>query len=100
MGRDAHSASRRVGDRMVRDEVRFLTAKAAQLLAEFDRAIAPAPDRRMQTFEDVERIWTEVVWPVFPSFACLEGYVQPTAEVEALPDDSVWKRNSRGKLPK
>ena len=29
MGRDAHQASRSVGDRMVADEVAFLTAKAA-----------------------------------------------------------------------
>jgi creatinine amidohydrolase len=100
MGRDAHGASRRIGDRMVRDEVRFLTAKAAELLAEFDRAAPPAADRRMQTFEDVEKIWNEVVWPVFPSFASLEGYVRPTAEVVAIPADSVWKRNSRGQLPK
>ena len=40
MGRDTHQASRRIGDRMVDDEVAFLTAKAAALLADYDRAPA------------------------------------------------------------
>ena len=45
MGRDAHQASRRIGDRMVADEVAFLTAKAAELLAAYDRAPEPAGPR-------------------------------------------------------
>jgi creatinine amidohydrolase len=96
MGRDAHAAHRRTGDRMVADEIRFLVAKAADLLSDFDRREPIAADRRLRSFEDVERFWDTVVRPVLPTFHSMEGYVEPTQEVEDIPADSVWKLTSRG----
>jgi creatinine amidohydrolase len=97
MGRDAHVSNRRVGDRMVADEVTFLVAKARELLAAYDQA-QPVTGPRLKTFEDVERFWTEVVQPVFPAFKSMKGYHEVTDEVAAIPPDSVWKPASSGPL--
>ncbi len=92
MGRDAHRADRRVGDRMVADELVFLTRKADELLAAYE----PRRDSRLRTFEDVERFWSDIVQPRLPKFRSMEGYVEPLAEVEAIPANSVWKATSTG----
>jgi creatinine amidohydrolase len=97
MGRDAHQASRRIGDRMVADEVAFLTAKAAELLADYGRAPEPSGPR-LRTFEDVERFWAEAVAPIMGSFKSMAGYHQITDEVAAIPEDSVWKASATGPL--
>ncbi len=88
MGSDAHQSDRRVGERMVRDEVRFLGARAAELLAAYDEA---RPEHAMRTFADVERVWTEVVRPALPSFLTL----QDSWSGEEMPPDSVWAPNWR-----
>jgi len=79
MGRDARLADRRVGQRMVEDEVRWLLAKAAELRAEYG-------DRQptVLSFHEVEDIWREVVEPALPSFLTMrdawdEGAVPPTS---------------------
>jgi hypothetical protein len=96
MGRDAHAASRQVGDRMVDDEVAFLTARAADLLAAYDDA--PPPNSRLHTFEDVERFWAEAVAPILGTFRSMDGYHEVTDEVAAIPEDSVWRANASGPL--
>jgi len=85
MGKDAFQANRRVGERMVADEVEWLGHKAAELLAEYDRL---KPLHNFTTFETVERVWAEVVEPVVPQFKTM----QPMQG--ELPADSPWKANS------
>ncbi len=97
MGRDAHQASRRIGDRMVDDEVAFLTAKAADLLAAYDEAPPPAGPG-LRTFEDVERFWAEAVAPIIGTFKSMDGYAEVTEEVAGIPADSVWSAASTGPL--
>ncbi len=97
MGRDAHESRRRIGDRMVAEEVDFLTAKAADLLARYEEASPPAGPR-LRTFEDVERFWSEAVAPVLPQFKSMAGYHEPDEGVAAIPEGSVWKKGSTGPL--
>ena len=85
MGKDAFQANRRVGERMVADEVEWLGHKAAELLAEYDRL---KPLHNFTTFETVERVWAEVVEPVVPQFKTMQ-HMQGE-----LPEDSPWKANS------
>ena len=98
MGRDAHQAGRRIGDRMVADEVGFLVAKAKDLLAEYDRTPPPAGPARLKTFEDVERFWVDKVAPRMGAFKSMNGYHAVTEEVAAIPAGSVWKAASAGPL--
>lgn len=97
MGRDAHAASRRIGDRMVDDEVAFLTAKAAELLAAYDETPPPA-GTALRSFEDVERFWEEAVAPLLGRFKSMDGYCAVTEEVAAIPAESVWKVAATGPL--
>lgn len=87
MGRNAREADRRVGERMVDDEVRYLGAKARELLAEYDRV---RPTARLRTFVEVERIWEDVVRPALPGFATMQP--DPACETR-LPVDSCWYAN-------
>jgi creatinine amidohydrolase/Fe(II)-dependent formamide hydrolase-like protein len=87
MGRDAAEASRRVGERMVEDEVRWLGAKATELLAAYADLRPPA---RLRTFAEAEALWHDVVLPELPSFRTL----QSTWGEQAPPGEgSVWRRN-------
>ena len=85
MGKDAFQANRRVGERMLADEVEWLGNKAAELLADYERL---KPQHNFTTFETVEKVWAEVVEPVVPGF---KSMVQMEGE---LPADSPWKANS------
>lgn len=87
MGPNAREADRRVGERMVADEVRYLGAKARELVAEYDR-IKPA--QRLRTFMEVEQLWDEVVRPALARFATMQS--DPACESE-LPTDSCWYAN-------
>lgn len=98
MGADAPLAHRRVGERMVADEVAFLTRKAAELIAAYDPKV-PATEERLQTFDDVERFWATQVAPRLPEFKSMAGYHTPDLAVDAIPADSVWKRQSKGPVP-
>jgi hypothetical protein len=84
-------ANRPVGERMVADEVRWLGQKARELLAAYDAA---KPAHRPPTFEDVERIWDEVVRPKLPEFETMK---ELWGEQQALPESSRWRAN--WKLP-
>jgi hypothetical protein len=73
---------------MVADEVRYLGAKARELL---DAFAEDRPGRRLATFGDVERLWTQVVEPALPTFRTL----QPKwTDTPPIPEDSCWHANS------
>jgi creatinine amidohydrolase len=89
MGPDARQSDRRTGGRMVEDEVRYLGARCQELLAEHDRV---QPAARLRTFDDVERLWAEVVEPALPGFRTLQA-LRPDGDL--LPPESRWYANSR-----
>ncbi|MCS6858903.1 MAG: creatininase family protein [Abditibacteriales bacterium] len=89
MGADARESSRRVGERMVADEVRYLVAKAQELLAAYARE---KPTHQLRTFEDVEVLWETVVRPALKQFRTMQDAWEGQA---AVPEDSVWHANWR-----
>ena len=88
MGRDARLADRRIGERMVADEVRYLGGKAEELLAAYTAECTAWPVR---TFDDVERFWEEEVAPVFGEFHSMQ---QTWEGQKPVPKDSVWYENN------
>jgi creatinine amidohydrolase/Fe(II)-dependent formamide hydrolase-like protein len=89
MGPDAYLASRRTGERMVADEVRWLGDKAQALLADYDQL---RPAHTLRTYGDVERVWREVVEPELPRFESMKLLWE---EDPAPPLGSVWHANWR-----
>lgn len=89
MGPNARQTNRRIGERMVADEVRWLGAKAAELLADYDRL---QPQHALRTFADVENLWDTVVRPRLPEFQTMR---QLWEGQEAVSEDSRWYPNSR-----
>jgi creatinine amidohydrolase len=88
MGPNARQADRRVGERMVADEVRWLGNKASELLDAYEKE-KPAQRRRL-TFMDIERIWADEVLPQLKDFRSMQyGDNQPPAE------NSIWQLNYR-----
>lgn len=87
LGRNAWESDRRVGERMVADEVRFLGEKARELLAAYE-ALCPA--HTLLTFADVERVWDEVVRPALPGFRSMQQRWEGQPDV---PADSRWHAN-------
>ena len=65
VGGNVDLSSREAGERMVRDEVRWIARKARELLDAYDPA-ADAPG--LPTFESVEAFWDEKVRPVLSTF--------------------------------
>jgi creatinine amidohydrolase len=90
MGKDAGQADRRVGERMVADEVEFLGKKAGELLEEYDLA---QPAHNFTTFTEVERVWNEVVAPRLGEFQSMQEKWDWVPH--DLPADSPWTRNNR-----
>ncbi|MEZ4663116.1 MAG: hypothetical protein R2911_36670 [Caldilineaceae bacterium] len=86
MGPDAIQSDRRIGERMVADEVRWLGQKASALLDQY--AENPPATRQPLTFMDIERIWVQEVQPVLPDFKTMK-YLERTPP----PEDSVWRVN-------
>lgn len=87
MGADARLSTRRVGERMVRDEVRWLGEKASELLGSY---AAEERTHRLLTFEDVEGLWESVVRPALKEFRTMQ---QHTDGREPPAEGSVWRRN-------
>jgi creatinine amidohydrolase len=87
MGLNAAEADRRVGERMVEDEVVWLGNKARELIAAYDQL---QPAHTFTTFTEVERVWREVVVPRLPSFKTMQATWDPGDE---LPESSPWARN-------
>jgi creatinine amidohydrolase len=69
MGSDARQANRRIGERMVADEVQWLGAKGLELLTEYDQGHG---DSRLQSFDDVEAFWDQVVRPRMKDFHSMQ----------------------------
>lgn len=88
MGPNAYDADRRVGERMVRDEVAGLDKIARRLLDEYTRS-APA-DRKPLSFMDIERIWRDVVVPELPQFSTIKP---SPPHRPSPPTDSRWSLN-------
>jgi creatinine amidohydrolase len=86
MGPNARQADRRTGERMVADEARWLSEKAAQLLADY-ATYRPA-QRRPLTFVELERIWNDKIMPRLHEFKSMQygDQIPPTA-------DSIWQLN-------
>ena len=59
MGLTAFKSNRKTGERMVEDEVRWLGAKAQELLSEFAESQLALEQRRPLSFGDIERIWND-----------------------------------------
>jgi len=89
MGGNAREANRKIGERMVADEVRWLGAKAKELLAAYDQE---KPAHTLRTFEDVERLWDTVIKPVFPQFRSMQERFEGQ---EPVPESSCWHANWR-----
>ena len=89
MGANAGEADRRVGERMVQDEARWLGAKAAELLADYDRA---KPAQRLRTFAQIESIWSDTVVPLLGKFESMKPFWDgsPTDHIDG---NSVWHAN-------
>ncbi|MBI2192722.1 MAG: creatininase family protein [Planctomycetes bacterium] len=87
MGGNARESSRKVGERMVADEIRWIGNKAKELFAEYERT---KPQPRLLTYEQVESLWDTVVLPKFKDFHSMMNLWQGQ---EAVPPDSVWHRN-------
>ena len=87
MGPNAAEASRRTGERMVEDEVRWLGQKARELLDAYQRE---RPTARLRTFAEAEALWSEVVRPALATFETM----QPRwGDQPPPPDGSVWRAN-------
>jgi len=89
MGPTARIASRRIGERMVADEARWLGEKAKELLAAYDRE---NPTKRLRTFEEVEVLWDTVVRPRFKEFHSMQ---QLWGNQQPAPEGSVWSINAK-----
>ena len=87
MGSNARQADRRVGERMVGDEVRWLGDKARELLDAYD---AVQPEHTLRTFGQVEELWETVVRPKLCEFHTL----QPQREGDPVSESSVWYANA------
>jgi len=90
MGRNAYDADRRVGERMVADEVEYLGQKAKELLAEYDRI---KPEHTLRTFVDVEKLWAEVITPHLDDLLCVQEDF--SGQGRKVSEDSVWYENRR-----
>jgi len=86
LGPSAFDSDRRVGERMVADEVRWLVEKGQELLAAH---ASEAPSQRLKTFAQVEALWGDVVAPRLMEFETMQMWEgdEPPAE------DSVWRAN-------
>jgi creatinine amidohydrolase len=94
MGADAAQADRRIGERMVSDEVEWLGRKARELLREFDTR---RPAVRLRAFDQVEDLWQREVAPRLLSFKSMEDF-GAGAGAEVAPT-SQWHTNWRPRLP-
>ena len=84
MGATAHESDRQVGERMVADEVRWLGAKAKELL---DVYAESTPERQPLTFDQIEEIWERDVRPQLKEFESMQSR---WSDDEGPPQDSRW----------
>jgi creatinine amidohydrolase/Fe(II)-dependent formamide hydrolase-like protein len=86
MGPSAYNSDRRVGERMVADEVRWLGQKAEELRAAYAQA---KPTHTLKTFGDVEVLWNTVVAPRLTDFETMQAW----DDFDPPSEDSVWRAN-------
>ena len=82
MGSNAYDSDRRTGERMVNDEVEWLGKKMQELLEEYTKQ--DNSNRKLVTFEEVEKMWTEQVVPTLKTFETMKN------TSESPPEDSQW----------
>lgn len=82
MGSNAHDSDRRTGERMVNDEVEWLGKKMQELLEEYTKQ--DNSNRKLVTFEEVEKMWIEQVVPTLKKFETMKN------TSESPPEDSQW----------
>ena len=70
MGRDAPQANRKTGDRMLADEVRWLGAKAQELVDAYER---DRPTAHLRAFDDVEAFWDREIRPRMKDFRSMQS---------------------------
>jgi len=87
MGKNVRESNRQTGERMVNDEVAWLGNKAKELLVAYE---TEKPEHTFTTFDDVERIWQDVIRPELPNFRTMQN---AWADDATLPADSVWYKN-------
>jgi creatinine amidohydrolase len=88
MGPDAPLSDKRVGERMVSDEVAYLGDLSRRLLSEYRRL---SPRHTFRTFEDVERVWNGEIAPRIPEFECVKQDFDGSGS--RVPETSVWSEN-------
>jgi hypothetical protein len=89
MGANAYDSSRAIGERMVEDEVRWLGAKAAEMLQEYRSSALT--ERRPLSFLQVEQIWRDEVEPILPEFKSMQ--MQRDNRPEGPSPESRWMLN-------
>jgi creatinine amidohydrolase len=89
MGANAYESNRTTGERMVEDEVRWLGARAQELLQEY-RSSAPAA-RQPVSFLQLEQIWRDEVEPILPQFQSMQ--MQFGDHSEGPSPESRWRLN-------
>lgn len=95
MGSDAGESDRRIGERMVADEVRELAAVTEGLLGAYKEAAGRSSETDasrpgLETFEAVEAFWDSVIRPRMADFTCMlpEGRFGGS-----VAEGSVWEKN-------
>ena len=91
MGPSAAQSNRRIGERMVADEVRWLGDKAQELLDNYQRE---SPSVRLRTFQQAETLWADVIEPRLPEFQTMQFFGDA-----GPPADSVWHANAKLFIP-
>ena len=86
MGPNAYDSDRRVGERMVGDEVAWLGGKARELLDAYEDK--PVGERTPLSFLELEEIWSRDVLPRLPDFQSMQ-YLDRTPP----PHGSRWELN-------
>jgi creatinine amidohydrolase len=89
MGATARKASRRTGERMVADEVRWLGREVKTMLAEY-QAVEPKK-RKPLSFAEIERIWHDEVEPRLSEFESMREFFE--AQSTPPPPESQWHLN-------
>ncbi|MEM7533651.1 MAG: creatininase family protein [Chloroflexota bacterium] len=87
MGSDVLESSRTVGERMVQDEVQWISAKAQALLDAYDDS-SDAPS--LPTFASVEQMWAQELQPKLADFKSMSWTRGTDERVDA---QSVWYEN-------
>jgi hypothetical protein len=88
MGSDAREARRTAGTQMVERQVAWLADKAKQLVADFDKK---APKNQLRSFDDVERLWQEIVEPALSTFQSMQP--DPHGTGHKISEPSRWAIN-------